>query len=663
MNISAPRRSCEPRARRRLVISVRALRRLPVSTLFLVGSCAVLVQLACSSDSSTSEPPATTPGLATDYSGVWAGPAGETGLIDLKVGGASSASSHLLADTSPRPLSGTLILSSVIGPITLRGTIDPGASVTFSGAASSALGSFTCTGSLVGTSLRGTCTGADGLTREFNSAALGVAPITRYCGTFTGPVSGALNLFTSGATAGAVLWNESLSGAAAGTVSGASVQLSFPLSGAATGTIAGSAISGTWSVPTLGMGTWTADSTGCPRGTSGAGGMGGAGGAGGAAGSGGSEAGAGGATAGGSTGGTTAGGAGGEAGGTTAGGAGGEAGGSTAGGAGGEAGGSTAGGAGGSTGGGAGGSTASLEVLVEIPSHSLRNVGTNGTVVHYVVDAIPNQLWYIRPDGTQKTKVFDDTVYGVAANVKEVFFVGPSGLWTVPALGSTPTLLAPATSWEGVATDGVDAFVTERAAGGAIRRFSPTGEALGAYTGQPGVRAIAADDSRVYWSTIAGFGNPYTGRGVWSAPKDMAGTVTPVIPEADFGGPKVEVTYVSVSGADVFALAFKTIPTVRYHLLHHSADGSGPTTEVVLAPQVRDLAHDATYLYYIDFDDARPAGTKQRLWRVSRSNLTGPKELLLDGLDAIDDSISGLLLDDQNMFITTLRKILRGPKP
>ncbi len=638
---------------------IRTPRRLPVSTLVLIGSCAALVQLACSSDSSTSQAPATTPGPATDYSGVWAGPAGETGLIDLKIGAAASASSRLLADTSPRSLSGTLILSSVIGPITLSGTIEPGATVTFSGAASSALGSFTCTGSLVGTSLRGTCTGADGLTREFNTAALGVAPITRYCGTFAGPVSGALNLFTSGTTAGAVLWNESLSGAAAGTVSGASVQLAFPLSGTATGTIAGSAISGTWSVPTLGMGTWTADSTGCPRGTSGAGGMGGVGGAGGAAGSGGSDAGAGGETAGGaggSTAGATAGGAGGESGGSTAGGAGGEAGGTTAGGAGGEGGGTTAG--------GAGGSTASLELLLEIPSHSLRNVRSNGTVVHYVVDAIPNQLWYMLPDGTQKTKVFDDTVYDVAANAKELFFVGPTGLWTVPVLGSTPSLLAPTTaSWTAVATDGVDAFVADRASAGAVRRFSPTGEALGAYTSQPLVRAVAVDASRVYWSTIAGFGNPYTGRGVWSAPKDMAGPVTPVIAEADFGGPKAELNFLSVSGADVFALTYETTPTPIYHLLHHNADGSGPTTEFVLAPQISGVTYDAGYVYYVDFDDARPAGTKHQLWRVSRSNLAGPKEPIFQELDAIGDSVTNVQVDDQNILITTLRKILRLPKP
>lgn len=228
--------------------------------------------------------------------------------------------------------------------------------------------------------------------------------------------------------------------------------------------------------------------------------------------------------------------------------------------------------------------------------------------------------------------------------------------------GAAPTQLAPSVgTWNEVASDGTDVFVTEYDGAGAIKKFSSTGVASGAYAAQSFVRGLTVDADNVYWSTIGSFVN-YSGRGVWAAPKNMTGAVSPVIAEADFGGPKATLNYLAGAGGDLFAITFETTPTIKYHLLHHKTDGSGTTTELLQKSQLGGLAADATYLYYSDFDDTRPAGEKNQMWRVPRANLTAAPESIFKGVDAINETISRVAVDDQNLYLVTVRTIFKLPK-
>lgn len=164
---------------------------------------------------------------------------------------------------------GTLVLDTLLGGITLTGTVDTsGASITFTGTATTAFGRFHCTGQIVDGSLRGLCTGADGKPRNFDSRLVGAAPITRYCGTWTNTSSeplGAFNVLTSGGYAAAVFSSPAVSGVAAGTLTGTTMMLTLPLSGSATGTTTGTTISGTWTAPGFGTGTFSGTTDQCPR--------------------------------------------------------------------------------------------------------------------------------------------------------------------------------------------------------------------------------------------------------------------------------------------------------------------------------------------------------------------------------------------------------------
>jgi hypothetical protein len=106
----------------------------------IAGTCQAAGLTACGEDAETAAPPTAEATSDASYSGFSAGPSGETGLLDLQIAGGQQPAAHILADHGPRAIAGTLVLSSVVGPFVLAGTVDAGANVTFSGTATSALG-------------------------------------------------------------------------------------------------------------------------------------------------------------------------------------------------------------------------------------------------------------------------------------------------------------------------------------------------------------------------------------------------------------------------------------------------------------------------------------------------------------------------------------------
>ncbi|MCC6751415.1 MAG: hypothetical protein IT371_27435 [Deltaproteobacteria bacterium] len=235
----------------------------------LVGLALVCCAACNSSSTSTGDaavpsPDAPPSAVTTHYAGLWAGPDGETGTLDLTFTNPVAKADRVVDGAT---ISGTLTLSSALGPITLTGTLVTADNVSFSGTATTVLGSFMCTGKLANGSFSGTCTGADGKKRYFDSRELGVAPVARYCGTFNGgQISGAFNLFTSGSYAGAVFWSGPLAGAAVGTISGKNVSLTIASpAGTITGMIDGDELAGTYDVPGVGTGVFSGSKRRCPR--------------------------------------------------------------------------------------------------------------------------------------------------------------------------------------------------------------------------------------------------------------------------------------------------------------------------------------------------------------------------------------------------------------
>ncbi|MCC6749129.1 MAG: hypothetical protein IT371_15820 [Deltaproteobacteria bacterium] len=227
----------------------------------LGAACATALALSGCKDSSTTTPPATT---STTYSGLWAGPAAESGELELAVQNEPGKTDQ----TGHGTVSGTLRLSTVAGTITLSGSVTFGAgSVTFSGSASGALGSFSCTGTLAAGVLRGSCTGADGKARPFELRNASSAAPTRYCGTFAGGLSGTWNLVVgSDGNAGAIFYSSGLAGGAAGKLTGTALAMDLlpPVKGTASGTVENGAVNGTWKAETFGEGSFSGSTRACP---------------------------------------------------------------------------------------------------------------------------------------------------------------------------------------------------------------------------------------------------------------------------------------------------------------------------------------------------------------------------------------------------------------
>lgn len=225
----------------------------------------------CSSSSATKPDGSTSMNTTVRYSGLLAGPSGETGVIELELPVANASNGLSTAAVPGGVVQGTLVLNTALGTITLTGTVDAsGEAIHFEGTARTAFGRFMCTGNLVDGSLRGKCVGADNISRDFDSRSVGVEPILRYCGTFsdtTGTPIGAFNVLTSGTYAAAIYSTTGLAGVAPGTATDSDLSFMLPF-GTATGRVSGRSVSGDWSFP-INMGTFRGSLDDCPTPTSG----------------------------------------------------------------------------------------------------------------------------------------------------------------------------------------------------------------------------------------------------------------------------------------------------------------------------------------------------------------------------------------------------------
>lgn len=205
------------------------------------------------------------------YSGLLAGPSGETGVIELELPGASATNGSGTTAVPGGVVQGTLVMNTALGTITLGGTVDAsGEAIHFEGTARTAFGRFTCTGNLTDGSLRGKCIGADNFSRDFDSRGGGAEPVLRFCGSFSdtsGTPIGAFNVLTSGAYAAAIYSTTGLAGVAPGTASDADLSFMLPF-GTATGRVSGRTVSGDWSFP-INMGIFRGSLDDCPTPTSG----------------------------------------------------------------------------------------------------------------------------------------------------------------------------------------------------------------------------------------------------------------------------------------------------------------------------------------------------------------------------------------------------------
>jgi hypothetical protein len=227
-----------------------------------------LVALACASEPSA-PPDAGTRTIPTErFAGVLSGPGNETGLIDLTIPrAAGAATTTFLAGAA---VSGTLLLDTVAGQIQLSGEVDAsGAEVRFGGTVSSPLGRFSCSGAIVEGSLRGKCTGADRLSRDFDTRGAAGGAVRRFCGTWNDPVgapAGPFNVLTQDGYAAAVFNSRIISGVAAGTLTGDELALTIVPIGTVAGRLSGDGLSGTWTVPAIGGGTFAGSAERCPTG-------------------------------------------------------------------------------------------------------------------------------------------------------------------------------------------------------------------------------------------------------------------------------------------------------------------------------------------------------------------------------------------------------------
>ena len=201
--------------------------------------------------------------LTTAYSGVFAGPLDDSGVIDFVVTKPTA--------TEPQgSLTGTLLLEPTRGPIPLIGAVDAsGQSARFSGSVPGQAGTLSCNGDLSTDTFFGTCVGEDFSIHDFGAAA---GTTIRYCGSAmsNGLLNIAWNLFSAGRVAGGVYTNGAVQGIIHGTRAGADMSLELTPSGSATGHVSGSNVTGTWTITYLDghlppdNGTFSASTDNCP---------------------------------------------------------------------------------------------------------------------------------------------------------------------------------------------------------------------------------------------------------------------------------------------------------------------------------------------------------------------------------------------------------------
>lgn len=545
------------------------------------------------------------------YRGTFAGEDDLAGTLDVDVAaaaGTQTASLRLLTG-SRFNVTGTLVVNVAgIGRVTLSGTFDPAAgTLVMEGSAAGGLVRFEgrySAGVLSGTATTPWGAGPFSLTNE----QLGGLRV--FCGKFRGSLRGRWMLFSVGTRAGGVFAATSGErGLLGGTATSSSIDLTVPPSGNARGSLAGDTLTGTWNDGTGRSGDFTASESGCtslaPREQTPS-----------------TDGGTPDATIpdGGPTDATTD-----------------------------------------------AGPTPRLLLLDEITNHSFTQIATNGSFVHYAKAAIPNELWFVRPDGTQKTRIMAGTnVYGLATTARDAFWVTGADLLTMSVLGE-PQPRTVATGLAGaneLVSDGTSLFVTEYGPQGAVRKLTQGGADGGRYASQSNVRGLSVDATNVYFSTIAS-GGTYEGRGVFRAPKTMQGTPELVIPDTDYGAATVTVTAMTVEGADLFALVSGDVGGVyRYTILRHAADGSGATSTVTArsaqGQSIGAMAADATHLYVGDYDASAPSGKKARLYRVPRANLAATPEILYEGDQAIGQY--GIVTDAANVLFFSTQKVWRWRK-
>jgi hypothetical protein len=95
-----------------------------------------------------------------------------------------------------------------------------------------------------------------------------------------------------------------------------------------------------------------------------------------------------------------------------------------------------------------------------------------------------------------------------------------------------------------------------------------------------------------------------------------------------------------------------------YRLLQRPKDGGGTTQTLFTKSQIGALNADANYVYYSDFEDTRPVAEKAQLWRIPRSNLTGPAQSIFKN----NEGVRRVGLDAGNVYAVTTQKIVRLSK-
>ncbi len=192
------------------------------------------------------------------FSGVIAGPNGESGTLEIVIPAAQAkllpteaVTTALVDITGPLKLTG--------GTIDLAGTFNPDdQSFTISG------GGYTFSGTISGGAIGGTYSGPNG-DGSFSIFDEGDGAVTTFCGTFSGDQSGTWNMIVQGGEA-AGTYGGTVSGYFEGNVSGQTVTITYDSLGgvsSASGTISGSSMTGAWSGGGE-SGTWEGSTSACP---------------------------------------------------------------------------------------------------------------------------------------------------------------------------------------------------------------------------------------------------------------------------------------------------------------------------------------------------------------------------------------------------------------
>lgn len=302
-----------------------------------------------------------------------------------------------------------------------------------------------------------------------------------------------------------------------------------------------------------------------------------------------------------------------------------------------------------------GGPLQPLQEIFTITNHSINALAVKDGLVHVMVQSIPNELWVLRNDGTQKVKIHSGTVADVASTSKNVYWTSLSTVESMGVLGNpTPTtLMSTLDRATYVVTDDTDLFFLEDGAN-QIRRLSHGGVAGPTVTGQVFSRDLALDATHVYWAS-----NDPAGRAVRRATKAL-GTSETVIDAPDFGGVDWQASHVAVEGNELFALVGPGTQGGVTRIVRRAKDGTGAVTTAMTdsnGPLI-DLTADGSHLYVSTWDPNGAAGKKGHVLRVPRTNLQATPDSLFE-----TDEIPKLLrLDGTNVYWATLRSVWRKTK-